>query len=290
MIIDPRDFNTPEAIDKWHEIHGIETPRNYLGVSIIGHDCPRYLWLTFRWAVIEKFSGRMYRLFRRGQLEETQIVDDLKQIGCVVTYTGDNQYKVDFGCWIKGHLDGIIESGLPEAPKKRHVLECKTHSDKSFKVLVKNGVEKANPTHYAQMQCYMLGIKTDRALYFAVNKNDDTIYTERVELDKEKANNYLDRAKDIVTSEFMPRKLTNSSSFFKCKICPCYDFCFGSKVCKEKNCRTCKYFFALEDGTARCTFYEPDPYQAITIPYNIQIKGCSHFEMRKDLSGVLEEE
>ena len=45
--------------------------------------------------------------------------------------------------------------GIPEAPKTWHVLEFKTHNSKSFAKLEKEGVQKSNPMHYAQMQVYM---------------------------------------------------------------------------------------------------------------------------------------
>lgn len=280
--IDLTEFMTPSAIDAWHEEHADRNPRPYMGISMIGHKCPRYLWLMFHWAVRQSFPGRMLRLFRRGQLEERQIVDDLKRIGCVVTHTGDDQKEYDFGCWVKGHSDGIIECGLPEAPKKKHVLECKTHNDKSFNELQKKGVKEAKYLHWAQMQCYMLGEKTDRALYFAVDKDNDQIYTERPHLDRDEAEHLIERAQDIAVDIFMPMGISQDPTWYECKMCPCWDFCHQSHVCREKNCRTCKFFEAGRDGIARCTRLDPDGPE---IPYPIQVSGCRHFVMRPDLGG-----
>ena len=39
---------TAGLIDAWHEQHQDETPRPYMGISMLGHECPRYLWLMFR--------------------------------------------------------------------------------------------------------------------------------------------------------------------------------------------------------------------------------------------------
>ena len=44
-----------------------EAPRRYLGASVAGHECDRYLWLHFRGLFRERFEGRMYRLFERGR-------------------------------------------------------------------------------------------------------------------------------------------------------------------------------------------------------------------------------
>ena len=63
---------------------GSEPVRSHLGASEIGHDCNRYLWYKFRWFFYETFSGRMYRLFERGHLEEMRFVKWLGGIGCKV--------------------------------------------------------------------------------------------------------------------------------------------------------------------------------------------------------------
>src|SRR6188472_1125091 len=55
--------------------------RNHLGASIIGHDCDRYLWLSFRWALNPQHEGRLLRLFSRGDREEAWIVQDLRDAG-----------------------------------------------------------------------------------------------------------------------------------------------------------------------------------------------------------------
>ena len=65
----------------------------------------------------------MLRLFRRGQNEESVVVSDLRAIGVDVQATGASQSRVKFDCHVSGSVDGIIESGLPESPKKRHILE-----------------------------------------------------------------------------------------------------------------------------------------------------------------------
>jgi hypothetical protein len=39
-------------------------------------------------------------------------------------------------------IDGVV-LGVPESPHKPHLLEIKTHNEKSFNDLVKNGVAKS---------------------------------------------------------------------------------------------------------------------------------------------------
>lgn len=274
----PKDENKAEVIiDKTIEQNADRKPRPYMGISMIGHECDRYLWLMFRWAVIPSFSGRMLRLFERGQLEEERFVKYLKSIGVDITHTGDDQAEVDFGCWVRGHMDGIIEGGLPEAPKKKHVAEFKTHNDKSFKELLKLGVKEAKPMHYAQMQCYMLGEGTDRALYMAVNKNDDELYTERVRLDKDFAERMIRRGQEIAIEPFMPLGLSDDPTFYKCKMCPCHEFCHLTRQTKELNCRTCMHFVAGDDGKGYCGQFK------VEIPLEYQYGVCEEYHVHTDL-------
>jgi len=142
----PKGPSIAELIDEYHQEHR-EGPRPHLGASLLGHPCDRFLWLSFRWAVIEQFPGRILRLFRRGQMEEAVIVKDLESIGLEIHSTGGEQSRVDFGSHVSGSVDGIIESGVPEAPKSRHILECKTHGAKSFNGLQSKGLKSAKPMH-----------------------------------------------------------------------------------------------------------------------------------------------
>jgi hypothetical protein len=134
---------TVRAIYAAYEKRRAETPaRGYLGASVIGHACDRYLWLSFRWAGAEAFDGRMLRLFDQGHRAEARFVDELRMIGAEVHETGPDgqQFAVEAcGGHFRGHMDGAA-LGLPEAPKTWHVLEFKTHNAKSFKALQAEGV------------------------------------------------------------------------------------------------------------------------------------------------------
>lgn len=266
--------NIARLIDNHHESQA-EPPRPHLGCSVLGHPCDRWLWLSFRWAVVEKFSGRMLRLFRRGHLEERQILADLAAIGVKIDTT---QERVDFGGHISGSLDGVAESGVPGAEKSRHVLEFKTHSEKSFKELAAKGVKAAKPQHWAQMQLYMLGTGIERALYVAVNKNTDELHTERVKFDRKAAEAFLERGRRIVASDRMPEPLSRDPSWYQCKWCPAHDLCHRSKLTQEVNCRTCAHSTAMPDSTWRCERWNFD-----RIPLENQRTGCANHSLHPDL-------
>jgi hypothetical protein len=242
-----------------------------MGCSELGAPCERYLWLKFRWAVVERIPGRILRVFRRGHREEPMILGDLRAIGCVID-DGDQQ-RVDFGCHVSGSIDAIIRSGVPEAPKKPHVAEFKTHSLKSFNDLEKHGVEKSKPRHYIQMQTYMHGTGIDRALYLAVCKDDDRIYTERVRYDRDVAEKAIARGKRLAIVDEMPPPLSADPSWYECKMCPAHGFCHEGARDVPKSCRTCAHSTAKDDGTWRCERHNAEP-----IPTAYQHTGCGDYE------------
>lgn len=273
MKIPEQNHSISSLIDKHHEAKR-EFPRAHLGCSQLGHPCDRYLWLSFRWAIIEQFSGRILRVFRRGQREEETITADLRAIGVDVR---DSQARVHFGAFVSGSVDGIAESGVPEAPHKRHVVEYKTHSLKSFNDLEKSGVEAAKITHFVQMQLYMAGLEIDRALYVAVCKDDDRIYTERVRFQPEVAMKYVARGKRITLSERMPEPVSADASWYQCKFCAAHSFCFESHLTQEINCRTCALSTPCENSTFRCERYGAE------IPHGAQYEGCDGHVLHPDL-------
>lgn len=247
--------------------------RPHFGLSLAGHHCERYLWLNFRWAVQEKFDGRMLRLFKRGQDEEARFADSLRVAGITITR---DQERVDFGCHVSGSIDGVAQ-GLPQSVKP-HLAEMKTHSKKSFDDLNNKGVQVSKPMHYAQMQTYMLGLKLDRALYCAVCKDDDRLYFERVRLDKAFAQGVVDRAKRVALADNAPDPISTRPDWYQCKFCPAYAMCHEKAPTKHVNCRTCAHSTAKDDGTWRCERHEADD-----IPFDFQQQGCDDHVLHPDM-------
>lgn len=268
------DDDLVSLIDRAVVDNHAETPRPHLGASQIGKSCDRALWYGFRWAHIVPHSGRMLRLFNRGHEEEARFDRWLTLAGVNVHTLDDatgQQYQFSdsgTGGHFGGSMDGIAD-GIPEAPKTRHVLEFKTHSDKSFNTLVKSGVHKAKPEHYAQMQVYMHWSGLQRALYLAVNKNDDSLYAERVAYDSEVALRLLGRAKRIITAQEPPAKLSETPDWFECKWCDYRALCHGRSL-PDVQCRTCLHSTPELDGNARwsCAKWQSD------IPVEGQREGC----------------
>lgn len=228
--------------------------RSHLGASLIGRECARDLFYTWRWAKNPKFSGQMLRLFNRGHLEEGRFIALLLMIGAKVYQQDENgkQFRVsgvngNFG----GSGDGFVV-GIPDLdPNTPALLEFKTHNDKSFKSLIQQGVKKSKPEHYVQMCVYMEKMGLAVALYGAVNKNTDELHWELVPSKPQVANEFELRAENIIYATSAPAKLSSSPGFWKCKFCDYNAIChFGASV--ETNCRTCESGIPSSNGTFIC--------------------------------------
>jgi hypothetical protein len=229
--------------------------------------------------MVEETSGRMYRLFRRGHREEETIVADLKLAGVQVIHTGDaDQLEVSEGM-LKGHLDGIILGGVPEAPKSKMVLEMKSYNDKRFQTLEKDGVEKSDPKYYCQCQVYMLLSNLDRCLFVCVNKNDDSMHVERLKLDKSYARTMIDRAKGFALEPHMPPALSDKPDWWQCRFCAAYDLCHGSRTLSplRVTCRTCANVTPKEDGSWFCEKCQQN------IPFEAQMRAWPCHVIHPDL-------
>jgi len=266
-----------ELIDEHHR-KNTDTQRGHMGGSVLGHKCERYLWYMFRWTFKEHFSGRMRRLFRRGQLEERVIVADLRAIGIDIREVGNNQAKVDFGTHISGSVDGIIVKGVPGHTDEKFIAEFKTHNKRSFDLVARKGVKESKPMHYAQMQIYMKGKEIPKALYVAVCKDNDEMYTEIVEFDEELADQLLRKGEFITTADEAPPRLSKDPTWFMCKTCPAKHICHEGQPTKQINCRTCAHSSPQPDGTWDCTRFDAEE-----IPEDFQRKGCDSHVLHPDV-------
>lgn len=227
----------------------IREHKSYLGMSIIGNPCDRALWYTFHWtSPPEVIDGRKLRLFETGDIEEERIKNNLRSIG--VEITNEQSEMSDIGGHFSGHCDGEV-LGLEEAPATVHILECKTHNDKSFKDLLKKGVRESKPVHWEQMQTYMHYRNRTRAYYIALNKNDESLYQERVEYDALETMKIINRAKYIIDSAIPLSKLhenPKSKMAFVCGYCNHFGICHDKEFA-ERNCRTCLFSTPIVDNT-----------------------------------------
>jgi hypothetical protein len=241
--------------------------RPHLGASVIGGSCSAKLWYGFRWTRDPGFEARTLRLFARGQREEDSLAQLLRDAGLTVVQedpqTGQ-QYSFKDGHF-GGSMDGATH-GLPES-SQWHLLEFKTAGRKGFDKLSKEGVRKAQPTHWAQMQCYMRWSGMQRALYVSVCKDDDRLHLERIDYDAKAAEAYMQRAQDVIASDVPLERVSDDPSWYECKWCEHEGVCKGEKI-PQPHCRTCSHVTFRRDGTTHCGLYDAE------IPVGTQRTGC----------------
>lgn len=245
--------------------------RWHLGASEVSEECDRKTWAKFRWLKKEDFEGRMLRLFKRGHDEELKLTHWLEAIGVSVVRidpaTG-KQYKFSA---IHGHYGGSWDGigTIAEFPE-RFIVEYKTHNDKSFKHVKKYGVKKSKPRHFAQMGNYGRANDVRYALYVYVNKNDDDIDFEFVELNYELADALTRKAGDIITSPHPLPKIAASQTHHICQMCFMRDVCFNGEQ-PAKNCRSCISAEPHEGGEWFCKAWNN------VIPRDFVPHGCDNW-------------
>ena len=241
---------TREAIFAGYEADASDGFRSHLGASLIGKACERALWYDFRWITKTRFEGRVLRLFETGNREEERLVRNLRRTGATVLEVDPEtgrQFRVQaHGGHFGGSLDGVAIH-LLEAPKAWHVLEFKTHSNKSFTDLVAKKVRESKPQHFAQMQIYMHLMGMNRAMYLAVNKDTDDLYVQRVEADVAYAEQLLEKARRIIFAPTPLPRISEEPSWYQCRLCDHADVCHGTRAAAV-NCRTCLHSSPVEGG------------------------------------------
>lgn len=271
----------------YEEADAKEEKRGYLGASIIGAKCERYLWYIFRECAVEKFDGRMLRLFDNGNCEEARMIKDLQAIGCeVYPVNPDTQEQWAFtalGDHFSGHLDGIaqnVPSDDPRTTRTTYVAEFKTHNKRSFDDLKAMGVKRSKPKHYAQMQVYMHKMGIKKALYLTVHKDTDELYVEMVEYDQDEAEILMLRAKRIITAPEPPPRYSEDRNTFECCYCCANSICWGNPNLKHPmdalpwlSCRQCSHASPdIERPGAAWYCGPPDGCHAIDTN-----KPCEHY-------------
>ena len=213
----------------------------------LGLECDRAIWFAFRrTSQPEEIGWRQRRIFERGNIEETRLLDLLRSIGCEVWGEQDKVRAV--GGHLRGKIDGRV-IGLLEAPTKEHIVECKSAKKEKFDPVKKKGVKIGMPLHYATFQFYMYGLGIERVFYMMSNKNDEDLHFERLPYDADFAIRAVARIERIVNSPNPPSRLCSKEDDFRGMFCKHKDVCWGV-VKPRAHCRTCVHSTPLMDGNA----------------------------------------
>lgn len=169
---------------------------------------------------------------------------------------GPKQWRISqHGGHFGGSLDGIAipppELGLGDTA---FLLEFKTSGNNAgFRELQAKGVAIGKRQHFSQMCTYGADdqYKLTHGLYVAVNKDNDILHVDIVELDHNRGKQMSEKALRVITSQTAPPRLSENKTYYKCKFCDFFDICHDTKPV-EKNCRSCKFSEPRPNGTWHC--------------------------------------
>ncbi len=212
-----------------------QPPREYLGASLAGHQCDRYV--QYQWLVIQKeipgevFPPRTLRIFDRGNVYEDRARRWLQGAGFL--FIPKPPAIEDFEGRFGGHVDGIIAGFYPgDSPIPLPALwECKCLGAKGWKALEKDGLKKFSPTYWGQIHTYMKYLGLSRCLFTAVNA--DTMELQHFLIDFLESEAAMVRSKvgRVFTAtklqELLPR-CTTDPAFYLCVYCPFRKICWAS--------------------------------------------------------------
>lgn len=240
MAVIPRPTpSTIAAIDQRYVDESEDWDSLGISVSLAGAECPRSLWYEFRWASQpEPATGKRQRLFERGQDDEDKMMRDLRAVG--VEVWGEQHKARAVHGFVRGKLDGLA-LGLLEAPKKTHVVECKSVNTKGFKAIVKDGVKVAKPLHHAQLQLYLHILGHERGFYYVKCADTQEYWSERLEYDFEFCVRLLANLERIIFSDEPPGRISEKPDFFGCMFCKHHAVCHEGEQ-PRSTCRTCIHF------------------------------------------------
>lgn len=125
--------------------------------------------------------------------------------------------------------------------------------------------------HFSQMCGYGKDLEIRYGLYVAVNKNDDEIYFEFVELDWNKASELEKKAADIIYAKLPPPRINENPSYWKCKWCTDFKNICHDNASIEKNCRSCVFASPGEKAEWVCEKYGE-------IPRGFLKQGCGEWK------------
>ena len=281
--LDQLELQTIRAIYRWYEDQQRSGDNAGLPSSYMAHPCDRMHWYAFRWAAYSRpKEGRILRLFKTGDIEEARIIEDLKNIGCEVSEINPATGK-QWKFWLaKGHVvvkpDGILE-GIPDAPRAKHTLECKTSRAKDYNAILKHGLKKHKLDHFIQCQLQMHATGINRSLYVIKNKDTEDLHGIRLHHDPAFCEEVLKRAEQIIHTDWAPPRLhddPNKKSAFHCRFCDFLGVCHEGEFSRV-NCRTCLHVEVRAGGKWHCSKHDCE------LDYETQQNGCEDHLYLPDL-------
>lgn len=208
-----------------------ENTRQYLGASTIGSECLRRI--QYDWLVDPVHLSRTRDIFRRGHLLEELSRQHLIRAGFQFVPAERLGFTAAGGLF-RGHCDGIIVAG-PKLPGVGYpcLWEHKALSDRGWRALERDGVERAYPQYAAQVWIYQayLDVAEQPAIFTAFNANTCERVHVLVPFNAEQAQAWSDRAIAVIEAtragELLPRAYEDPKNW-RCRMCGHAARCWGA--------------------------------------------------------------
>src|SRR5829696_1502983 len=121
--------------------HASDAPREYLGASLVGHECPRAV--QFEWMTGSSFPARVRSIFERGHYFEIESRAQLVEAGFVFEPSLERLGFIAADGLMAGHADGIILAApVGVELQVPAVWECKGLNAKNWRAVQRDGLEK----------------------------------------------------------------------------------------------------------------------------------------------------
>lgn len=225
---------------------GREPKRTYLGASLLGHPCDRYL--AYDYAHVppdEELTAAKIRIFDIGHAMEDFVAEQMGAGEDQVFKDAAARWFIDAGFdlrvkdstgkqfgWeaiegkMKGHVDGAFVSG-PALLNRWGISypalwETKALNNKSWNQIKKHGLKIGNERYYGQCSVNMGYMSVWHTIFTACNKNTQQMHHELIEFDPARAQLLSDRGLNTIRSHeagALPPRCTNNRDFHICKKC-----------------------------------------------------------------------
>lgn len=211
-----------------------EDKRHYLGASAVGNECPRktqYYWLTILGRLEPiKFEGRIKRIFDRGYVYESKMVEWMHEVGFVFEQDPTKLELADFSTTdvpqgrFKGHVDGVLLDG-PDDWDYPILWENKCLNNKSYMDVKERGVKLSKYGYYCQVQIYMAYLKLDKCLFTIINADTMAIHEEVIPIDPVKINELKAIVADVFETTERNKLVRKTNNRYHCKFCDYKEVC-----------------------------------------------------------------
>lgn len=203
-----------------------EEPRDYLGASVAGQECLRFLsYVLLGTKKNKKKTAQLERIFDFGHFFEDYIYKKLEVCGFKFSSASFSEFSEKF----KGHVDRVVTYVPDNLFKVPCVSECKTMNNRNFNILKKKGVKTGFPKYYTQILIYQKMTNfLNECFFISVNKDTSEIYTELIKFNAEVAEEKIERVVRVIKNSeinYIFPKISDDMDNFNCKFCDFQENC-----------------------------------------------------------------